>query len=260
MKFVDSHAHINSEEFQDDRDQVIARAFQEDIQAILCPIELTEPKNLQIGLELIEKHDNIIAAAGVHPHNAKDFQTEAASTLKHLASEKNILAVGEIGLDFHYNFSSPEEQRTAFRSQLNLAQDLGLPVVIHSRNAANEIAAAVEKEGFSNGGVLHCFTENLEFAKHMLKHGFLISFSGILTYPNAQSLRDIAKKIPLTKTLIETDSPYLTPVPYRGRIKRNEPVYVKEVAKTLANIQHTSLEEVAQVTSQNFASLFPIEI
>jgi len=260
MKFVDSHAHINSEEFQDDRDQVIARAFQEDIQAILCPIELTEPKNLQIGLELIEKHDNIIAAAGVHPHNAKDFQTEAASTLKHLASEKNILAVGEIGLDFHYNFSSPEEQRTAFRSQLNLAQDLGLPVVIHSRNAANEIAAAVEKEDFSNGGVLHCFTENLEFAEHMLKYGFLISFSGILTYPNAQSLRDIAKKIPLIKTLIETDSPYLTPVPYRGRIKRNEPVYVKEVAKTLANIQHTSLEEVAQVTSQNFASLFPIEI
>lgn len=260
MKFVDSHAHINSEEFQEDRDQVIARAFKEDIQAILCPVELTEPKNLQIGLELIEKHENIFAAAGVHPHNAKDFHTEVASTLKRLASEKKIIAIGEIGLDFHYNFSSPEEQRTAFRSQLNLSQDLGLPVVIHSRNAADEIAAAVEEEGFSNGGVLHCFTENWEFAEHMLEHDFLISFSGILTYPNAQSLRDVAKKLPLAKTLIETDSPYLAPLPFRGRIKRNEPVYVKEVAKTLADIHHVDLGEVAQVTSQNFASLFPIEI
>jgi len=232
MKFVDSHAHINSEEFQDDRDQVIARAFQEEIQAILCPVELTEPKNLQIALELIEKHENIIAAAGVHPHNAKDFHVEVASTLRRLASEKKIFAVGEIGLDFHYNFSSPEEQRKAFRSQLNLAQDLGLPVVIHSRNAANEI----------------------------ISHDFLISFSGILTYPNAQSLRDVAKKLPLAKTLIETDSPYLAPVPYRGRIKRNEPVYVKEVAKTLADILHIDLGEVAQVTSQNFVTLFPIEI
>lgn len=260
MKFVDSHAHINSEEFQDDRDQVIARAFQEEIQAILCPVELTEPKNLQIALELIEKHENIIAAAGVHPHNAKDFHAEVALTLRRLASEKKIFAVGEIGLDFHYNFSSPEEQRKAFRSQLNLAQDLGLPVVIHSRHAANEIVSAVEEEGFSNGGVLHCFTENWEFAEHMLKHDFLISFSGILTYPNAQSLRDVAKKLPLAKTLIETDSPYLAPVPYRGRIKRNEPVYVKEVAKTLADILHIDLGEVAQVTSQNFVTLFPIEI
>ena len=260
MKFVDSHAHINSEEFQDDRDQVIARAFQEDILAILCPVELTEPNNLRIALELIEKHDNIFAAAGVHPHNAQDFHSGLASTLKRLTSEKKILAVGEIGLDFHYNLSSPEEQRKVFRNQLNLAQDLDLPVVIHSRNAADEIAAAIEEESFSNGGVLHCFTENWEFAEHMLEHNFLISFSGILTYPNAQSLRDVAKKLPLAKTLIETDSPYLTPVPYRGRIKRNEPVYVKEVAKTLADIQHVDLEEVAQVTSQNFASLFPIEI
>jgi len=260
MKFVDSHAHINAEEFQDDRGQVIARAFQEDIEAILCPAELTEPKNLQIALELIEKHENIFAAAGVHPHNAKGFHSGVASTLERLVSGKKILAVGEIGLDFHYNFSSPEDQRTALRNQLNIAQDLGLPVVIHSRNAADEIAAAIEEEGFSNGGVLHCFTENWEFADHMLEQNFLISFSGILTYPNAQSLRDVAKKLPLTKILIETDSPYLTPVPYRGRIKRNEPVYVKEVAKTLAAIQHVDLSEVAQVTSQNFASLFPIEI
>ena len=260
MKFVDSHAHINSEDFQDDRNQVIARAFQEDIQAILCPAELTKPKNCQVAQDLIEKHANIFVAAGVHPHNAKDFHVEVASTLRRLASEKKIFAVGEIGLDFHYNFSSPEEQRKAFRSQLNLAQDLGLPVVIHSRNAANEIVSAVEEEGFSNGGVLHCFTENWEFAEHMLDQNFLLSFSGILTYPNAQSIRDVAKKLPLEKTLIETDSPYLVPAPYRGRIKRNEPVYVKEVAKTLADIQKVDIGEIARVTSRNFATLFPIEL
>ncbi|UCE40916.1 MAG: TatD family hydrolase [Candidatus Aminicenantes bacterium] len=260
MKFVDSHAHINSEEFQNDRDQVIARASQEDIQAILCPVELTEPKNLQTALDLIEKHENIFAAAGVHPHNAKDFHAGVASILKQWASEKKICAVGEIGLDFHYNFSSPQEQGRVFRNQLNLAQDLDLPVVIHSRNAADEIAVAIEKEGFSNGGVLHCFTENWEFGEHMLEHDFLISFSGILTYPNAQSLRDVAAKLPLDKILIETDSPYLVPVPYRGKIKRNEPLYVKEVAKTLAIIKKLDLGEIARMTSQNFSALFPFEI
>lgn len=261
MKFVDSHAHINTEEFQDDRDQVITKAFQEDIQAILCPAELTEARNLQITLDLIGKYPNIIAAAGVHPHNANKFHPGmAADTLKILAAEKKICAVGEIGLDFHYNISPPEEQIRVFRSQLNIAQDLGLPVVIHSRKAADEIAAAVLEENYTNGGVLHCFTESWGFAEQMLELGFLISFSGILTYPNAESLRDTAKKLPLEKILVETDSPYLVPAPYRGRIKRNEPKYVKEVAKTLAGIKKVDLGEVARVTTKNFVSLFPFEI
>lgn len=260
MKFVDSHAHINVEEFKDDRDRVIARAFHEDIQAILCLAELTEPENCQVAQDLIEKHANIFVAAGVHPHNARDFHPEMASTLKRLASEKKICAVGEIGLDFHYNYSSPEEQMKAFRIQLNIAQDLDLPVVIHSRNAADEIAKAIGEEDFTKGGVLHCFSENWEFAEFMLDQSFFISFSGILTYPNAQSIRDVAKKLPLEKTLIETDSPYLVPLPYRGRIKRNEPVYVKEVAKTLADIQKVDIGEIARSTSRNFATLFPIEL
>jgi TatD DNase family protein len=145
------------------------------------------------------------------------------------------------------------------RKQLNLAQELGLPAVIHSRNAADEIAAAIEGEDYVNGGVLHCFTENWEFAQQMLGRNFLVSFSGILTYPNAQSLRDVAKKLPLDKILVETDSPYLVPVPHRGRVKRNEPVYVKEVAKTLSHIHQVDLGEIAQVTSQNFASLFRLK-
>jgi TatD DNase family protein len=260
MRFIDSHAHINADDFQDDRDQVIARAFQEDIQAILCPAEITEPENLQIALNLNSNYPNIIAAAGVHPHNAKNIYPELAGTLKQLAHEKKIYAVGEIGLDFHYNFSPPKEQIEVFRIQLNIAQDLDLPVVIHSRKAADEIAAAVKEENFSNGGVLHCFTEHWEFAETMLDHNFLISFSGILTYPNAQLIRDVAKKLPLAKILIETDSPYLVPVPYRGRIKRNEPLYVKEVANTLADLKQLDLNEIAQMTSRNFSSLFPFEI
>jgi len=260
MKFVDSHAHINAEEFKHDRDRVIARTFQEDIQAILCPAELTEPENLQIALDLGRNYSNIIVVAGIHPHNAQKFHPDVAKTLKQLSADNKICAVGEIGLDFHYNHSSPEEQMKAFRSQLNIAQDLDLPVVIHSRNAADEIAKAIEEENFTKGGVLHCFTENWEFAEYMLDRNFLISFSGILTYPNAMSIRDVAKKLPLEKMLIETDSPYLVPVPYRGRIKRNEPVYVKEVAKTLADIQKVDIGEIARVTSRSFATLFPFEL
>jgi TatD DNase family protein len=260
LKFVDSHAHINTVDFQDDRDQVIAKAFQEDIQAILCPAELTEPDNLQIAVDLNRDYPNIIVIAGIHPHNAKEFVPDVAKTLGQMSADSKICAVGEIGLDFHYNYSSPEEQREAFRSQLNIAEDLDLPVVIHSRNAADEIYATIEQENFTKGGVLHCFTESWEFAKQMLDHNFLISFSGILTYPNAHSIRDVAIKLPLEKILIETDSPYLVPAPYRGRIKRNEPVYVKEVAKTLADLRKVEMGEIARATSQNFASLFPIEL
>jgi TatD DNase family protein len=260
MKFVDSHAHINSEDFRHDRDQVIARSFQEDILAILCPADLTEPESLQVAIELNGNFPDIFVIAGIHPHNTQRFSPDAAKILSQLSADNTICAVGEIGLDFHYNYSSPEEQRNAFRSQLNFAEELDLPVVIHSRNAADEIATAIEEENFTKGGVLHCFTENWDFAERMLDHNFLISFSGILTYPNAQSIQDVAKRLPLQKILIETDSPYLVPVPYRGRVKRNEPVYVKEVAKALADLRKTDLGEIARATTRNFASLFPFEL
>ena len=195
-------------------------------------------------------------AAGIHPHNAKKFQTAALTALQKLADQKKICAVGEIGLDFHYNISLADKQIQAFRAQLNTAQELGLPVVVHSRKAAQDVAAAIEEENFEQGGVLHCFTEDWEFAKRMLDQNFLVSFSGILTYPNAQSLREVAQKLPLEKILIETDSPYLVPAPHRGKVKRNEPCYVIEVARALGRIREMSLEEVGWVTSDNFAFLF----
>jgi TatD DNase family protein len=260
MHLIDSHAHINAEEFDDDRIQVIERTFQGGIQALLCPAELTEKKDLKIALDLIERYPSIIAAAGVHPHNAKNFDPEFATTLRELTQRKKIRAVGEIGLDFHYNLSPLKDQIEAFRAQLCFAQELDLPVVIHSRNAKKKIAAAVKETNFMRGGVLHCFTEDWSFAKCMMDYDFSISFSGILTYPNADSLREVARKVPLERMLIETDSPYLVPVPHRGKIKRNEPLYVKEIAQTLAHIKHMELEEISNITSQNFSSLFLFEI
>lgn len=253
---VDSHAHLSMKAFNEDRDLVIQRAVQEGISAILCPAEITDPENLKITLDLIEKHENIIAAGGVHPHQAKRFSSDCQPKIEELAKTKKIYAVGEIGLDFHYNFSPPSNQKNVFRLQLNIAKELGLPVVIHSREAGNEVALAVEEEQFTHGGILHCFTEDWEFAKRMMNNSFFISFSGILTFPQAHLLREVAKKVPLEKLLVETDSPYLVPVPHRGHKKRNEPIFVKETAELLAGLKNVSLEYLADTTTQNFKSLF----
>jgi len=258
-ELVDSHAHLDLEDFDPDRNQVLERAFQAGVKIILCPADITKPKSLQITMELITKYDNLLAAAGIHPHQAKYFKLDLAPKIRKLASSKKIVAVGEIGLDFHYNFSLPKEQIETFRHQLNLAQELALPVVVHSRKAGQEVAHSVKEEHFSRGGILHCFTEDWETAKRMMNYNFLISFSGILTFPKAQSLREVAQKIPLESLLIETDSPFLVPVPYRGKNKRNEPSYVLEIAKVLANIKNTSLAALAGTTTRNFKSIFKFE-
>lgn len=257
---VDSHAHLSGEQFDPDRDQVIQRAFKEGIAAVLCPGEITESHNLDTTLAIAEKYSNIIAAAGVHPHQAKDFSPDNLAKIAELAQAKKIFAVGEIGLDYHYNFSPPEIQRDAFHQQLRLAQELELPVIIHSRKARDDVMAGLEIANFRRGGVLHCFTEDWSFAKYMIAKGFLISFSGILTFPNADDLREVAGQVPLEKLLVETDSPYLVPAPFRGKIQRNEPVYVKEVAHWLADLKNVSMEHIAEVTKQNFESLFQIAI
>lgn len=257
--FVDSHAHLSMEDFDGDREEVISRALEKGVEAILCPVELAEAPSLKVTLDLVEKHTGIIAAAGVHPHQAENFSETHADKIKELAEVGKIRAVGEIGLDFHYNFSPPAKQVEVFRKQLNIAQNLSLPVVIHSRLAAETITRALEEESFKLGGILHCFTESLDFARHMLDSSFFISFSGILTYPQAHAIRAAAKEIPLDRLLIETDSPYLVPVPFRGRVKRNEPVNVIEVAATLAALKGISISQLAKTTTQNFVSLFPFE-
>jgi len=255
---VDSHAHLDMDDFDEDRDEVIRRAHEAGIGAILCPMDVTSLKSIQTTLELTSRHPFLFAAAGIHPHQAKLFSRDYLLRIKEFAKAGNILAIGEIGLDFHYDYSTPEEQREAFRAQLALARDLRLPAIIHSRKAGPEIASAIQQEYVLSGGVLHCFTEDWEFAKTMLDWNFCISFSGILTFPNAEPLRDIARKLPLSAILIETDSPYLAPVPFRGIKKRNEPSLVIETARVLADLKKISLAEVALATAQNFYRIFRI--
>lgn len=221
---------------------------------------MTEPDELQVSLDLAEKYENIIIGVGVHPHNAKSFTPSCAQKVKELAEAKKICAIGEIGLDFHYNFSTPHEQQEALRQQLQLAQILNLRVILHSRESGKELAKIIQEESFTQGGILHCFSGDWEMAKKMMKLDFYISFSGVITYPKAYLLREVARKIPSERILVETDSPYLVPLAYRGKIKRNEPAYVREVAKMLAEIKDISLEELARQTSENFKSLFLFEI
>jgi len=251
---VDSHAHLDMEEFDRDRDEVIARAGRAGVGAILCPRELTGARSAA-GLGVNEAPGPVLlAAAGVHPHEARRLRPETLGRLGAMAAAREIRAVGEIGLDFHYNLSPPETQRELFRAQLGLAGRAGLPAIIHSRNAGKEILGIIREEGFTSGGVLHCFTETWEIAEAALEAGFYISFSGIVTFPKAGELRAVAAKVPLDRILVETDAPYLAPVPNRG--KRNEPAYVVETARLLAGLRGLPLEEFAAATSANFFRLF----
>lgn len=246
--------------FDEDRSKVIQSAFREGIKAILCPAEITEPESIHITIELTTTHQNIYASGGVHPHKAKDFTAESLTKIESLAKDKNIHAVGEIGLDFHYNFSAAESQVLAFRQQLNLAKKLDLPVIIHSREASQSIIDCIEEEKYTRGGVLHCFTGDWDFAQKMMDKNFLISFSGIVTFPKAHELREVARKMPLDRLLIETDSPFLTPIPLRGKIKRNEPKFVKDIGQYIAEIKNISWPDFSDQTTLNFTTLFGIEI
>lgn len=258
-RLVDSHAHLDAPEFDPDRDDAVRRAFGAGVAAILCPADLTRPESLPVLRSLAGAFPTVLLAAGVHAHQAKDMGEEHLAELRDLAARGEIRAVGEIGLDYHYDFSPRERQREVLRRQLRLAREQGLPAILHSRLSGPDIVEAVDGEGFARGGILHCFTENWEMARQMLDRGFFISFSGILTFPKAREMREVAGKVPLERLLVETDSPYLAPVPYRGAVKRNEPAFVVETAKVLAAVRGLPFPDLAEATTRNFASLFPFE-
>ena len=260
VKLVDSHAHLDMPDFDPDREDVISRAAAQGICAFCCPMEVTAPLSIQKTRGLAERYPQILAAAGVHPHQAGNYSLEAAQKIQDLARSGDIRAVGEIGLDFFYDFAPREEQVHAFRQQLGLARDLDLPVIIHSREAADEVALALREEGFERGGILHCFTESRDFADKMLAQGFWISFSGIVTFPKALDIQEAARSLPADRILLETDSPFLAPVPLRGKIKRNEPKYVKYTADFLAKLRNIPLAELAQQTTGNFEACFKFDI
>ncbi len=256
MEIADSHAHLDMSEFDPDRKEAVGRAQAGGVKHILCPLDLTVPESLSRILDLKQEFPGIAAAAGIHPHQAKSYSPSHLEAIRRLAGASQISALGEIGLDHHYDYSPAAAQADVFRAQLRLARELGLPVIIHSREAGREILAAVKEEKFNCGGVLHCFTEDRETAEQMIEQGFFVSFSGILTYPSARNLREIAAGLPLDKILVETDSPYLVPQTLRSVRKRNEPLFVIETAKVLAGLKNVPLEEIAALTLRNYHAAF----
>lgn len=258
--FVDSHCHIDGPEYDADREEVIARARDAGVTTMLN-VGTGDPHSgaFERAVALAEQHTEVYCAIGVHPHDAKLFDGAAEQRLIDLAKQSTrVVAWGEIGLDYHYDHSPREVQRDVFRRQLAIARELNLPVVIHSREADDDTIAILREEftGYSRAGVLHCFGGTLEMAEQAVKLGFFVSFAGNLTFKKADDLRAIAQKLPLDRLLVETDCPYLTPVPFRG--KRNEPARVVETAKFLAELRDVTPEEVGRLTSENFARLFGV--
>ena len=262
--FVDSHAHLEMEQFNADREQMLARAREAGIEAIVAIGSGTGPGSLDCGIQLAEQHEFIYATIGIHPHEAKLATDADFEEMVQLAKRPKVIAWGEIGLDYFYDHSPREVQQQVFLKQLNLAQSAKMPIVIHCRTSDNSDDAWQEclkllRERWAAsglGGILHCFTGTWAHAAQALDMGFMISFAGNITFPKAQQIREAAKQVPLDRMLIETDSPFLAPVPHRG--KRNEPSFVKEVARQLGELRGLSREDVGLQTANNFYRFFSL--
>jgi len=257
--FIDSHAHIEGSEFDPDRAAVIQRALDAGVQTIVCVGngEVATDSHTA-AFQLADEHDFIYTTVGVHPHEARLLDDELSAKLLDLSKHPKVIAWGEIGLDYHYDNSPRDIQRDAFRKQLRMARDRNLQVSIHTREAEDDTLAILDQEWKETGlgGVIHCFTGTRRFAEEAVQLGFLISFSGVITFKKADDLRASARELPLSKILIETDAPFLAPVPYRGR--RNEPAFVVETARAIAELRGIEPADVGAATSENFRLLFKV--
>ena len=256
--YLDSHCHLDDSDFDADREAVIARAQTAGVRYLMAIGGAAGPDTMEAALRIAEGHEGIFAAAGVHPHEAMKAEEKHFSQLKALAVHPKFLAIGEIGLDYHYDHSPRELQKEVFIRQLELARDAKLPIVIHCREAWTDLGEIIQShwQAAGLGGILHCFGGEREDASKFLDWGFLISFAGNVTFKKAENLRDAAKHIPLDRLLTETDSPYLAPVPNRG--KRNEPAFVVEVTRALAALHNLSAEEIGRQAVKNFERFFHI--
>ena len=258
--FVDSHAHIDGPEFDVDRTDVIERAHAAGVTTILN-VGTGNPHDgvFERAIEVGRQHPSLYTAIGTHPHDARFYDDAAEQKTKELLkSGERVVAWGEIGLDFHYDNSPRDVQIAVFKRQLRAAREIDVPVIIHTREAEQETIEILQNEysGADRKGVFHCFSGSRDLALRALDLGFMISFSGIVTFRKADELRRIAKEAPLDRLLVETDCPFLAPVPYRG--KRNEPAYVVEVARCIAEVRGVETEEIAKVTSENFKRFLKI--
>ena len=254
LSLVDSLSHIDMPHFDGDRDAVVARAREAGVTDLLIAGGVDAEDGLRRALRIAEELE-VPVSAGIHPHEAR-LATEAIyDELRALAREGRIVAIGEVGLDFHYDHSPRDVQREVFRRQIRLARDVGLPLIIHTREADEESAMILEQESAKEtGGVIHCFTGGEELARRALALGFYISFSGIVAFPRAETIQAVARTVPEDRLLIETDSPFLAPPPHRG--KRNEPAFVVEVARKVAGLRGTTAEAVGAAAKRNFDRLF----
>jgi TatD DNase family protein len=266
--FIDSHAHLEGKRYDTDRDQVLARAKQSGIAAYLAIGNGDGPDTADCGIRLAEKYNGkpeypeIWTSVGIHPHEASLATDDSYDRLEQWARHPRVIAWGEIGLDYFYDHSPRETQKTVFVQQMEFAKAAKLPIIIHCRpsdnseNAWDDCLALIAEHWTSSGlgGILHCFTGTVEHTRRGLDLGFMISFAGNITFPKAQNIRDAAQMVPLDRMLIETDSPYLAPIPHRGQ--RNEPSFVKEVAAQIGNLLGKTAEEIGRQTAANFYRLF----
>jgi TatD DNase family protein len=269
--FIDSHAHLEGKRYDVDRDEVLARAKQNGIEAYLAIGNGDGPDTADCGIKLAEKYDGkpeyprIWASVGIHPHEASLANEAADSQMLQWARHPMVIAWGEIGLDYFYDHSPREIQKTVFVRQMELAETAKLPIIIHCRpsdseNAWDDCLSLIAEHWSSTGlsGILHCFTGSLDHARRALDMGFMISFAGNITFPNAQPIRDAARMVPLDRMLIETDSPYLAPIPHRGQ--RNEPAFVTEVARQIGELRSLPAEKIGSQTTRNFCKFFGLAL
>ena len=256
VRLFDSHAHLNSERFKKDVKEVRQAAMAGGVVGLLnVGYDL---QTSRLAIRQAEELENVWAAVGIHPHDAKDYTPEIEEELRQMAVHPKVVAIGEMGLDYHYMNSPKEVQREVFIKQMALAREVDLPIIIHDREAHGECLELIQTQGQGLRGVFHCFSGSKEFALEVLRLGFYVSFAGPVTYKNARNLKEAAQAVPLDRILIETDCPYLAPDLYRG--KRNEPLYVAEVAKEIAELRKVSLEEVSEATLKNACDLFTISL
>ncbi len=254
IPLIDSHAHLSLRAFDRDREEVIERAQQTGV-GIILTIGIT-PEDTEKAASISEQNDFIFFSAGLHPHDAKSFDEDTEKRIKAKAEHPKCLAIGEIGLDFHHNYSPPEKQMDAFRKQIAVARDLSLPIIVHSRESLEKTIQILEEDKADDvGGIFHCFSGSPETAKKCLDLGFGISIAGPLTFTKAVKPVQVAKQTPLEHILLETDCPFLAPVPFRG--KRNEPSYILETYKRLSEIKGVPLEELKERLFNNFRIRFP---
>jgi TatD DNase family protein len=252
VRLVDSHVHLDDSKFDQDREQTIERALAAGVEFMMAIGTGSGPPDLEAGIRLAERHAAIYATVGVHPHDASKAGPETFARLGELAAHPKVVAIGEIGLDYHYDFSPRDVQRTVFERQLEIAAAARKPIVIHTREAWDD-TLDILRGRWNGGGILHCFTGGEAQARQALDLGFHLSFGGVVTFPKAEAVREAARLTPGDRLLVETDCPYLAPVPHRG--KRNEPAFVVETVRRLAEVRKRTPEEIAEQTTRNFEGL-----